>query len=131
MVKKIPVLIIILSLLFAGTAHAGGVKEVAIGAGFGTALGVLVGGTGIVLSNSPEDVIYKRYLWAGGISGFVCGVVFGILVPADQGEPAALIEMNSKNESLVFRPQIIFSSITPGYRPSDFALHANLLKLDF
>ena len=68
-------------------SHAGQADEIALGAIFGTALGLIVGGlVPLFYSNPDADKNIETIMIISGLGGCATGVVFGHLLPDDAVE---------------------------------------------
>ena len=128
--KRIILILTIISFLLANAAWAGGFKEIMLGAGFGAAFGVLVGGTTLAFDINPDPETPKTLLLSGGI-GLVCGAVFGIFVPAGEEETRAVFNLDTRSNVFSISPLAALPTLSFARSVSDLNLHAGLLKLDF
>ena len=117
-------------LLVAITAQAGGVKEIMIGAGFGTVFGVLVGGTALAFPKHPDEVT-AQYLLIGGGAGLACGVLFGVFIPSSADPRSAVFNLDMRTNIFSVSPFAAIPQLSFAKSISDLNLHAVILKLDF
>jgi len=124
-------LTILLIAAFPGGANAGGPKEVAVGAAFGTGLGILGGGMALAFYSNPGgDRNLTTVLTTGGVIGFVGGIIFGIYLPDGTiDRDPTVSELNLDDHSVKFHlPSIKIESCAQTGKPAYFT---DLFALNF
>ena len=95
--------------------QAGGTDEIAVGALFGTALGLIVGGlVPLFYSNPDADKNIETIMIISGLGGLATGIAFGYMLPDDavERDPVVKIEQ-SKVGSGDWNFQVSLPTISP------------------
>ena len=140
--NRLIVIIIVMTLLLSCQSYAGSPKDVILGTTFGTAFGLVAGGTALAWSSKPDDE-YPRYLLIGGCAGFIGGMLFGILLPEEKNEPAkedssdkaskapAVLNIDmAASKTLRIDPRAATPTLIIG-ASSELDIYARLIKLRF
>jgi len=140
-VRRAVFLIVAVCMIPAAPALGGGWREVGMGAFYGTTLGVLGGGTGLIFTPDP-DREYPTYLWIGASAGLVAGVVYGLFLPEEKAfaanpfskgasvRPGALA-LDAAGRRVILHPPAPFPLPAMDPRRGELAVGIRLLMLEF